>query len=114
MRRGIILPKKNIKRLLWIRKSNISYKIYGGTSEHITFTIGASAAGEFLPSMITFKTLPKSTSFHGEGPTSGHTDSQLYLSYIKHIEPFLNLQRPVIIFQDNLGAHENLELIQFC
>ena len=72
--------------------------------------------------MITFKSIPAVNSFHGEGPenalysesSSGHTDSDLYLRYIKHIEPFLCPERPVIILQDNLGAHENLELIQFC
>ena len=100
----------------------VPYKVYGGTSEHITFTIGASADGVFLPPMITFQSLPKADQFHGEGPAnalysqsaSGHTDTTLYFNYIKHIEPFLSPERPVVIFQDNLGAHENLELIQFC
>ena len=98
------------------------YKIYGGTSEHITFTLCASADGIFLPPMITFRSLPRSNEFHGEGPPhalysqseSGHTDTTLYLAYIKHIEPFLGDERPVVILQDNLAAHENLELIRFC
>ena len=100
----------------------VAYKVYGGTSEHITFTIGASADGAFLPPMLTFQSLPATNSFHDEGPenalysesNSGHTDTDLYLAYIRHIEPYLSPERPVVIYQDNLGAHENLELIQFC
>ena len=110
------------KKVVVDNHTRISYKVFGGTTEHVTFTIGASANGVFLPPMVTFKSLPMSSSFHGEGPEnalyseshSGHTDSELYLRYITHIEPFLNHERPVIIYQDNLGAHENLRLIQFC
>ena len=98
------------------------YTIFGGTSEHITFTVCASADGQFLPPMITFRSLPRSDEFHGEGPEnalysqseSGHTDTGLYLSYIKHLKPYLGPERSVVIFQDNLAAHENLELVRFC
>ena len=62
----------------------VPYKLYGGTQEHITFTVCASADGSFLPPMITFQTLPRDHSFHGEGPAnalysqseSGHTDTE--------------------------------------
>ena len=45
---------------------------------------------------------------------SGHIDSELYLEYIKHIEPLLNPERPVVILQDNHSCHENSALIEFC
>ena len=110
------------QKVLVDKEMPVAYKVYGGTSEHVTLTFGASADGTFLPPMITFQSIPASDSFHGEGPenalysesSSGHTDSDLYLRYIKHIEPVLCPERPVLIYQDNLGAHENLELIQYC
>ena len=33
---------------------------------------------------------------------------------MKHLEPFLSKERPVLIFQDNLRAHEHPALIEFC
>ena len=110
------------KKVVIDKTMDMPYKVYGGTQEHITFTVCASADGQVLPPMITFRTLPRDHTFHGEGPAntlysqseSGHTDTELYLDYIRHLEPFLCPQRPVVIFQDNLGAHENLELVRFC
>ena len=86
--------------------------------------MGASASGKWLPPLFIFKgTVPTTdNSFFTSVPEnalfaatdSGHIDSITYLNYIKHIEPFLGQERPVVIFQDNLGAHETFELVQFC
>ena len=45
---------------------------------------------------------------------SGHIDVESYLNYIKHLEPMLCNDRPVVIFQDNLFAHDRPELVEFC
>ena len=97
------------------KPNQMPYKVFSGVQEHITFTMCACASGELLPPMFTFKTsMPNGTDFHTPGPEnalynaldSGHTDTQLYNNYIK--------TRPVIIFQDNLAAHENYKLVKLC
>ena len=103
--------------------SKMPYKVHGGRKDHTTMTMCASAEGTVLPTMFTFKgSIPRDSSVHELRPKdalyteseSGHIDSELYIQYIKHIEPFLGRTRPVVIFQDNAGCHENLELIEFC
>ena len=37
-----------------------------------------------------------------------------YLKYFRHLEPYLCKDRPIVIFQDNLFAHESPELVEFC
>ena len=105
------------------KSKQMTYKVFSGVQEHITLTFCACASGELLPPMFTFKTsMPKGTDFHILGPEnalystseSGHTDTDLYFDYIRHLEPFLCQTRPVIIFQDNLAAHKNYELVQLC
>ena len=59
--------QKKHQKVVVDRDMRVAYKVYGGTSEHITFTIGASADGAFLPPMLTFQSLPATNSFHGEG-----------------------------------------------
>ena len=113
-RQKVIVPKTN----------KVPYKVLNSPSEHITLTMGASASGQWLPPLFIFKgTVPTSdNSFMTLGPDnalfaateSGHIDSVIYLNYIKHVERFLGNERPVCIFQDNLGAHESYELVQFC
>ena len=103
------------------RTQRVPYKVFNGISEHITMTMGASASGQWLPPLFIFKgTVPTTdNNFLISGPEhalyaatdSGHIDSAIYLNYIKHIEPFLGHERPVMIFQDNLGAHEMYELV---
>lgn len=93
------------------------------TNDHITITQCACANGTLLPPMITFaKSIPQGDQFLKSGPDkalynmteSGHIDSDLYLQYIRHIEPMLSPTRPVVLFQDNLYAHESVELVEFC
>ena len=73
--------------------------------------------------MITFaKSIPQGDQFLKSGPDkalynmteSGHIDSDLYIQYIQHIEPMLSPTRHVVLFQDNLYAHESVELVEFC
>ena len=82
-----------------------------------------SADGKFLPPMFTFKgTVPTDWQMLELCPKDalysesekGHINSELYLVYVKHLEQFLNRERPVVIFQDNLGSHENVALVEFC
>lgn len=101
----------------------IPYLLKTTCEEHITFSLCICADGSFLPSMATFaKSIPQGDDFLISGPPkalynvteSGHVDTQLYLQYIQHIEPSLSSKRPVVIFQDNLSAHESLQLVEFC
>lgn len=105
------------------KQSKMPYKIVTGVKEHVTFALCACANGDLLPPLFIYKnTLPVTDDFYQHGPQnaayiateSGHINSYVYLKYIEHLEPFLNPIRPVVIFQDNLIAHENLNLIQFC
>ena len=73
--------------------------------------------------MFTFKgALPSTTDYYEQGPAdgfytcseSGHINADLYLKYLIHIEPHLNKDRPVVIFQDNLSCHGNDEVVKFC
>ena len=45
---------------------------------------------------------------------AGHINTELYLRYLTHIEPFLSKDRPVVIFQDNLACHGKDEIVDFC
>ena len=99
------------------------YKVFSGMQDHITLTMCASATGDFLPPMFTFKSnKPSGTDYHTLGPQnalytsseSGHIDSNIYFDYIKHLEPYLSSERPVIIFQDNLGPHESYDVVKYC
>ena len=93
------------------------------TNEHVTLSMCISAEGAFLPTMVTFtKSIPRGNDFIDEGPPhclytaseSGHIDRSLYFRYIRHLEPHLSSTRPVVIFQDNLMAHEDYDLVEFC
>ena len=107
-----------------MRTQKTSYKAITCISEHITMAMGASASGKWLPPFFIFKGSIQASdnSFLTTGPDhalyaateSGHIDSQTYFDYIRYIEPYLGEQRPIVIVQDNLGAHEQFELVQFC
>ena len=101
----------------------IPYKTFCGSMEHITMVMCASAGGEWMPPMFIFKgNIPSNTKFIEFGPKdaiytsteSGHIDKDNYFKYIMHLEPFLHQTRPVVVFQDNLGSHENYELSDYC
>ena len=105
------------------RDNTMPYKIFPGLQPHITITLCIRGDGEWVPPMFTYKdNLPKTQEFFESGPKdaiytvsgSGHIDTELYFTYIKHIEPFLNQDRPIVILQDNHSSHENPELIEFC
>ena len=105
------------------KSSKMPYKVLGCAEDHITVAMCASADGQFLPPMFVFKnTVPNNVELCRSGPENaaygcsetGHINSDLYFEYIKHLEPFLNPVRPVVIFQDNLICHENFELATFC
>ena len=107
------------QKVVTTAQCKVPYKVYGGRQTHTTITM----SGKWLPTMMTFQgNIPKSEMVHEAGPKdalyshsdSGHIDTELYIQYIKHIEPFLCKRRPVAIFQDNLSCHENLELVEFC
>ena len=92
-------------------------------TEHFTFAMCARGDGKWMPTMFIFKkTLPNNPEYHGSGPEnaayaateSGHIDKSAYLAYIKHLNQYINNERPVVIFQDNLPAHKTPELVQFC
>ena len=112
------------QKVVVMRTQKTSYRTITGISEHVTMAMGASASGKWLPPFFIFKgSIPASdNSFLTTGPDhalyaateSGHIDSQTYFDYIRHIEPYLGEQRPIVIVQDNLGAHEQFELVQFC
>jgi hypothetical protein len=111
------------KKVVVPTEMKTAYSTTHSNIEHITYTMCANAAGEFMPPMITFKqSLPTEDGFEKNGPRnalyscseSGHIDADLYFLYIKHLDKFLGNDRPVAIFQDNLGAHESLPLIEFC
>ena len=104
-------------------ENSIAYRVFEGAQSHISFTMCACADGSIQPMQFVYKgSLPSSNDFYELGPAhamysctdSGHTDSQTYFDYVKHLEPFLHRERPVIIYQDNLRAHENPALIEFC
>ena len=119
-----ISPHDVKKRKVVVPKDyKMPYKTFGGSQEHVTMAIGACANGEWLPTMIIFKgNIPSGSNIVNEGPAnaiyistdSGHMDTERYIQYITHIEPFLNRNRPVVIFQDNLSSHENYDLVEFC
>ena len=103
--------------------SAMPYKVFQGAHAHVTLTLCIRADGEWVPPMFTFKgSIPGNDDLHVTGPTkafysqsqSGHIDSDLYFEYIKHIEPLLHPDRPVVILQDNHSCHENSALIEFC
>ena len=105
------------------RGSKVPYQISNICSEHVTFTMCSCANGNILPPMITYtKSLPTCDEFHQQGPQnalynctpSGHINTDLYLMYVKHLEPYLCKERPVVIFQDNLYCHDSKELVEFC
>ena len=117
-------PKESKKqKVVTDRNNNMPYKLFGGVRDHTTLTLCICADGSWIPPMITFQTsIPSTTEFLNDGPgnalynstQTGHIDSDLYFKYIVHIEPFLNETRPVVIFQDNLGAHCTDQLVDFC
>ena len=103
--------------------SSMPYKVFQGAHAHVTLTLCIRADGEWVPPMFTFKnSIPGSDDIHMTGPNkafytqsdTGHINSELYFEYIKHIEPLLNPDRPVVILQDNHSCHENSALIEFC
>ena len=111
------------QKVVTTAQCKVPYKVYGERQSHTTLTMCVSASGKWLPSMITFQgNIPKTELVHETGPkdtlysnsASGHIDTELYLQYIRHIEPFLCRRRPLAIFQDNLSCHENLDLVEFC
>ena len=111
------------QKIVAIKGIRTPYQWQMTTSEHVTLTMCISANGDFLPAMVTFtKSIPTRDYFIQQGPQhslytateSGHIDSTMYLRYMKHLEPHLSQTRPVVIFQDNIGAHESYELIEFC
>ena len=117
-------PRKEHNQKVVVPKGcKMPYKVFSGYHAHLSLTMCISAAGKWLPPMFTFQNnLPKNDEFHVSGPEnayytiseSGHIDSQLYLGYIKHLEKFLDANRPVVILQDNHSAHESNALIEFC
>ena len=93
------------------------------STEHVTLTMCICATGSIQPPMLTFtKSYPAAHDFRQLGPVnacytvteSGHIDVDSYITYVKHLEPMLCKDRPVVIFQDNLFAHESPELVEFC
>ena len=81
--------------VLSCKGSKVQYKVSNSTSEHVTLTMCICADGAFLPPMVTYtSSLPSTDDFFEQGPKdtlytctkSGHIDSHLYLSYIKHLD----------------------------
>ena len=111
------------KRILVPLNHKMPYMSAPGKQEHITMAMCASVEGNWLPPCVIFKnTLPSNDEYHISGPTnalfmateSGHIDSASYFAYIKHLDQYLNPERPVVVFQDNLKSHEDNDLIEFC
>ena len=105
------------------KKVDIPYVLNNVSREHVTITMCICANGSIQPPMLTFsKSYPSDHDFHQLGPVngcytvteSGHIDVNSYITYVKHLEPMLCEDRPVVIFQDNLFAHESPELVEFC
>ena len=111
------------QKIVSTKTIRIPYQWQMTTNEHITLTMCICADGMFLPTMVTFaKSFPSDDEFLSQGPEhclhtatdSGHIDSAQYLQYIKHIEPHMSSTRPVVIFQDNLAAHQSNALVEYC
>ena len=88
---------EKLQKIVTRRKNTLPYKIFPGLQPHITLTFCIRGDGEWVPPMFTNKkNLPTNSEFFKSGPkdaiytvsSSGHIDSELYLTYIKHIEPF--------------------------
>ena len=103
--------------------NKMPYKVFQGAHAHVTLTLCIRADGDWVAPMFTFKgSIPAKDELYLTGPKNafytqsepGHIDSELYFEYLKHIEPLLNPQRPVVILQDNHSCHENSDLINFC
>ena len=119
-----IAPQEIKKRKVIVPKIlSMPYKTFGGAQEHVTLAMCACANGDWMPPMVIFKgNVPTGADVIAEGPQnaiytsteSGHIDTSNYFEYIKHLEPFLSPNRPVVIFQDNLSSHENYALAEFC
>ena len=72
-------------------------ELYSQRHNHASVTMCVSAAGRWLPVMITYQgSLPETKIEPGVAPKqtlythseSGHIDADLYTRYIRHIEPF--------------------------
>ena len=93
------------------------------TREHTTVATCLSADGKVLPPFIVFQNNLPDGDFATYGPqpagysfnSSGYMNGDLYYNYIVDlVEPYMCKDRPVVLLQDNLAAHNSLRVREFC